>query len=101
MSETCAICGLPKELCVCKEISKGEERIGVHIERRHGRKFLTIISGFEQTAGLKELVKEMKRELACGGTLKDNRIELQGDHRDKIKEILVSKNYRADQIDVR
>ena len=101
MSETCAICGLPKEICVCKEISKSEERIGVYLERRHGKNFLTIIRGFEETAGLKDLVKEMKRKLACGGTLKDSKIELQGDHRDKIKDILVSKNYRADQIDVK
>ena len=101
MSETCTICSLPKEICVCKEISKGDERIDVYLERRHGKNFLTIIRGFEEKAGLKELVKEMKRKLACGGTLKDNRIELQGDHRDKIKDILVSKNYRADQIDVK
>jgi len=101
MSETCAICGLPKEICVCKEISKSEEKIEVHVEKRHGKNLLTIISGFEQTAGLKELVKELKRTLACGGTLKDNKIELQGDHRDKVKQILVSKNYRAEQIDVR
>jgi translation initiation factor 1 len=57
--------------------------------------------GRPQIAGLKELVKELKRTLACGGTLKDNKIELQGDHRDKVKQILVSKNYRAEQIDVR
>ena len=100
MSEICAVCGLPKEICVCKEISKGEEKIMVFLEKRQKGKYSTIIAGFDQNAGLKELAKELKRKLACGGTSKQNRIELQGDHRNKVKEILLSKNYHEDQIDV-
>ena len=44
--------------------------------------------------------KEFKRKLACGGTIKDNKIELQGDHREKVKEMLLKMNYNQDQIDV-
>ena len=101
MSETCAICGLPKELCVCKEITKSGEKISIFLERKQRRKFSTIIVGFDSNADLKELTKDLKRALACGGTSKERRIELQGDHRKKVKELLLSRNYNEDQIDVK
>jgi len=101
MSETCAICGLPKELCVCKEISKSENKINISLEKRKMKKFSTIVTGINDDAELKELATELKRKLACGGTAKDKRIELQGDHRAKVKEILLSKNYHEDQINVK
>jgi translation initiation factor 1 len=101
MSETCAICGLPKELCVCKEISKSVEKIQVYLVKKRKGKFSTIITGFDESTNLKELATELKKRLACGGTAKENHVELQGDHRRNIKEVLLSKNYKADQIDVR
>jgi translation initiation factor 1 len=101
MSETCTICGLPKELCVCKEITKSGEKISIFLERKKRRKFSTIIVGFDSSADLKELTKELKRKLACGGTFKDRKIELQGDHRGKVRGFLLSRNYNEDQIDVK
>lgn len=101
MSEICAVCGLPKEICVCKEISKTEEKIQVSLMKKRRGKFSTIITGFDAKTNLKELAKELKRRLACGGTSKEKRIELQGDHRGKVKEILLSKNYHENQIDVK
>jgi translation initiation factor 1 len=101
MSEICAICGLPKEICVCKEIQKSEETIRVFLVRKMNRKFSTMVVGFDEDADLDELAKELKRKLACGGTSKDNKIELQGDHRDKVKEFLLGRGYREDQLDVK
>jgi translation initiation factor 1 len=101
MSEICSICGLPKEICVCKEISKGEAKITVSLVKRMKGKYSTIVTGFDESTDLDELATELKKKLACGGTSKENRIELQGDHRQKVKEILLAKNYHDDQIDVR
>jgi len=39
--------------------------------------------------------------LACGGTLKEGVIELQGNHSHKIKQILVKLGFNGEQIEVR
>jgi translation initiation factor 1 len=100
MSDICPTCGLPKDLCVCQEIAKEGQKIKVSTERRRFGKITTVIEGFESGTDIRSLAKEFKRKLACGGTAKGNRIELQGDHRKKVKEALLKMNYSEDQIDV-
>ncbi len=98
MTEVCPKCGLPIEICVCKEIEKQQQRIRIYIEKRKWGKLMTIIEGI--TEEQKKIASELKSKLGCGGTFKNNRIELQGDHRKKVKEILLKKGYREDQIEV-
>ncbi len=50
---------------------------------------------------MNDLAKKLKGELACGGTVKDGRIELQGDHRNRVKDILIKSGYSEDLIEVR
>ena len=100
MSEICPKCGLPKELCVCDEISKDKEKIKITMQKRRFNKKYTIIEGFEKGTDIKKISKELKNKLACGGTSKKEHIELQGDHRTKAKEILIKMNYSENQIDV-
>ena len=47
---------------------------------------------------LEELQKFLKSKLACGGTIKDNIIELQGNHRERVKKLLTDKGYKLDNI---
>ena len=102
MSEICPKCGLPKELCVCETIAKEAQKIRIRTAKRRYGKLSTIIEGLDaKEINLKDLTKKLKLKLACGGTIKDNVIELQGDHRKKVKDILVSLGFSADQIDVR
>jgi translation initiation factor 1 len=102
MNEVCQKCGLPRELCVCETIAKEAQKIQVMtIKRRYG-KLSTIVKGIDpKSINMKEMTKKLKMELACGGTIKDNIIELQGDHRKKIKEILIKIGFPESQIDVR
>ena len=46
-------------------------------------------------AGKQALLKLLKTKLGTGGTLKDDTIEIQGDHRDQIVEILTGLGYKA------
>ena len=49
-------------------------------------KGVTTITGFDlDAAALKTLAKQLKQKCSTGGTVKDGVIEIQGDHRDKLK----------------
>ena len=91
MPEICKKCGLPKELCVCEAVAKEEEKIVVSIGSRRFGKSATIIDGMSKEVDKRTILKELKMRLACGGTIRDNTIELQGNHKAKIKKILVKK----------
>jgi len=100
MSEVCPNCGLPKELCVCETIAKESEKIRVfEVKKRYG-KISTIVQGMSKDVDTKSVLRELKTKLACGGTIKDGVIELQGKHREKVKAILVKLGFKEDQIEV-
>lgn len=102
MMEVCPKCGLPKDICVCEKIAKEQQKIVVEAKPRVFGKVMTIIHGIDpKSIDIKKLLKELKRELACGGTFKNNEIELQGDHRDKVVEILVRNGFQREMIEKR
>jgi len=95
--DICPNCGLPLQACVCKDISKTNQEIKVTTEKRRFGKLATIVSGFKDV-DIKEVAKALKSELACGGTFKNNMVELQGDHHGKIKPVLVEMGFEESQI---
>ena len=101
MSKICSKCGLPEELCVCQSIAKESQKIIVRMEKRKfGRKY-TIIEGLDKTEiDIIQLTKRLKAELACGGTIKSNQIELQGDHQKSVKKILIAQGFAQETIEV-
>ena len=98
MPEICVKCGLPKELCVCGSIEREMQKIKISVEKRKFDKPTTIIEGITDNG--KQVASQLKSKLACGGTFKNGRIELQGDHRSKIKDILVKLGYEEEQIEI-
>ena len=102
MSEICPKCGLVKELCVCETIAKESQIITVMTEKRAFGKTYTIVKGIDdKEIDMKDLAKKLKSGLACAGTAKDGKIELQGNHRSKVREMLVKIGYSPDSIEVR
>ncbi len=102
MSEICSTCGLPKDLCVCETIAKESQRITVTTEKRKFGKQYTIITGIDlKDLDAKDLLKKLKNNFACGGTIKDNKIELQGDHKQKAKAVLSKLGFPAELIDLK
>ena len=68
-------------------------------EKKKFGKLNTIVEGLESDADIKSIAKSLKMELACGGTVKNNKIELQGDHLKKIKPILVELGFKEELIE--
>jgi translation initiation factor 1 len=98
----CEKCGLPDDLCVCEEIVKESMRIKITSDTRRFGKTTTILSGIDgKDIDLRDLAKQLKSKLACGGTVKDGNIELQGEHKERVKEILVTIGYSPESIDIR
>ncbi len=96
--EICPKCGLPQEACVCEQIVKSSQKIQITMEKKRYGKMMTIVKGFENGIDIKKIAKSLKNELACGGTFKDNSIELQGNHIKKIKPILVELGFDEESI---
>mgnify|MGYP001613576483 CR=1 FL=1 len=100
MSNVCPKCGLNKELCVCETIAKEDQRIKVRTVKRRFGKLATLVEGMDATnIALKDIAKQLKLKLACGGTVKNGIIELQGDHTIKVKRELIRLGFNSDTID--
>jgi translation initiation factor 1 len=97
--EICPRCGLPKQACVCEQIVKSEQKIRVTTDKKRYGKIVTIVTGFENEIDIRKIAKALKNELACGGTYRDNEIELQGDHRKRIKDILINLGFDGESIE--
>ncbi|PIN94807.1 stress response translation initiation inhibitor YciH [Candidatus Pacearchaeota archaeon CG10_big_fil_rev_8_21_14_0_10_35_13] len=96
--DICPKCGLPKQACVCEEIAKSEQRITIELVKRRFGKYTTLIKGLGSEINVKETAKELKNELACGGTVKEGVIELQGNHKSKAKQALMKAGFPENSI---
>jgi translation initiation factor 1 len=101
MAEICPVCGLPRDICVCGEISKEQQRIRVRLETRKWRREVTIIEGInDKDTDLGRLAQKLKTFCACGGTAKNNQIMLQGDHRERVRSYLIRLGYPEENVEV-
>lgn len=87
---------------MCEEIAREQQRISVYSVKKKFGKIVTIVDGIdEKQLDIKELTKKLKSKLACGGTVKEGKIELQGDHKVKVREVLISMGFSPDMIDMK
>ncbi len=96
----CPKCHQLKTTCTCQNepstLSKTSVvRVGRETKGRRG-KGVTIISDLPlDENGIAELSTNLKTRLGTGGTVKDGKIEIQGDHRDRIVQELEGLGYRV------
>jgi translation initiation factor 1 len=91
--------GLPVQAIEWEDLAKSAQKIKITTDKKRYGKIVTVVSGFDKGIDGKKIAKALKSELACGGTYKDDIIELQGDHTRKIKPILVKLGFEADSIE--
>jgi translation initiation factor 1 len=80
-----------------EELTPDRHNLKIQVSRKgKGGKIVTIVSGFQLSVEtLTNLTKQLKNQCGTGGTTKDAEIEIQGDHRQKLLEILTKLGYKA------
>jgi translation initiation factor 1 len=79
------------------DLPPAQQNLRVQASRK-GRKgkTVTVISGFQSSAEtLTALLKQLKTQCGAGGTVKEAEIEIQGDHAQKLLELLTQLGYKA------
>ncbi len=79
------------------ELPPAQQNLRVQASRK-GRKgkTVTVISGFQsKPETIAALLKQLKTQCGTGGTAKENEIEIQGDHKQKLVQILTDLGYKA------
>jgi len=80
------------------DLPANQQQIRVQASRKgRGGKTVTVLTGFQSSSEtLTSLLKQLKNQCGAGGTIKEeNEIEIQGDHRQKVVEVLTKLGYKA------
>lgn len=87
---------IEKELGLEDVLAMESSVLRITLDSRRYGKNMTIVEGFDPAVDVKAVTKDLKDHLGTGGTMKDGRIELQGDHRKAARAHLESKGYRIE-----
>jgi translation initiation factor 1 len=96
----CPRCGWPQKDCRCAAtLAEGREPVGtitakLRVEKRASGKSVTIVDGLPDNSDfLAAVAKELKRACGTGGSVGDRSVELQGDQRERLHDLLSKKGW--------
>jgi translation initiation factor 1 len=96
----CPRCGWPEKDCRCAStLAAGHEPVGkvtakLRVEKRASGKAVTVVDGLPDNAEfLSAIARELKRACGAGGASAAGSVELQGDQRDRLRELLAKKGW--------
>ena len=78
------------------KLHPAQQKVTVRLDRKsRGGKSVTVIEGLQMTQREREtLLKQLKTRLGTGGTVKETALEIQGDHRDEVIQVMEKLGYR-------
>ena len=87
----------PKPRKRIQSLPPSQQAVYLHRESKgRGGKPVSLVKNLALSENdLKTLAKTLKRACSCGGTVKDGMILIQGDHRQKMKQVLEDLGYRV------
>ncbi|MEC7677667.1 MAG: translation initiation factor [Planctomycetota bacterium] len=99
---TCDRCNQIEENCECQPMEEkpvwldpAKQQAKVRVDRRKHGRCVTVVWGLHPSeTDLKDLLSELKTTCGAGGALKDDNIEIQGDHVDRVTNRLKQIGYR-------
>lgn len=101
---TCDRCGRPEAECTCPppapeappRLDPAKQTARLRLEKRAKGKLVTVVGGLDPEGNdLETLAATLKARCGTGGTVKDGRIELQGDHLASAEAALATVGYRV------
>lgn len=98
--QDCPRCGHSEDRCRCSAPApapapEGTPIIRLRLEKRAGKPVTVLAAEGLSKEHLAALLKHLKALCGTGGTVKEARAELQGDHRDRLRPLLADKGYRV------
>ena len=77
-------------------LAPGKQNLKIWLDRLKGGRVATVVRGFVGSDDdLSALGKELKKSCGVGGTAKDGEIIIQGEHRDRVVELLTKAGYKC------
>lgn len=97
----CPGCGHPASDCRCSSARRANEPVPVRVVAKlrlekagRGGKSVTVVYDLPRNAAfLQGLCQELKRACGVGGAVREDAVELQGDLRDRLRELLAKKGF--------
>jgi translation initiation factor 1 len=96
----CERCGALESDCQCTPLPDylppDKQRAKLRVEKRPKGKVVTIVAGLAPTStDLPSLLTALKNACGAGGAIKQEQLEIQGDHIDRVRQTLQQIGYRT------
>ena len=76
------------------DLETSQQMLSIRTESRRYDKPVTIVEGFDlESDEIKSIASDLKSSMGTGGTVDEGRIELQGDHRDRVPDLLRERGF--------
>lgn len=84
------------ELDTHGDLETAEQVLSIRTETRRYGKPVTIVEGFDlPQSEIESIASDLKSAMGTGGTVDEGRIELQGDHRDRVPDQLRDRGFKV------
>jgi len=81
-----------------EDVARAEQELSVRIEHRTYDKPVTVVEGFDpDVTDVGDVATTLKKRLGAGGTAKETSVEVQGDHEDRVKDVLEDEGFAVER----